>query len=352
VTTRHSLLHFLTLACFSALALWPGACSQPTQPQNTPAGPDTTSHDFIWEEITLGDDHSHLKDVFAISDSDVWAVGKITTRDSANGLVNHNAVHWDGHQWNIVDILIPLLGTNRSFPDPLTCVFAFSPTDVWFSGGGDVEHWNGKKFTSDMRINPLLAGGITRMWGNNGKMWFVGTNGSLVYYAPDQYRKVESGTPYDINDVWGTGDTALCVASNWLFENSESHILRLVNGKAEHAYESGIKRSEKCIWFAPGMRKLMVMGGFSMEWNGKEWWRFAVPSIWYKMSLRGNSPSDIFAADQYGGILHYNGVSWIKYEGVCSQNYNFMGLACTKNQVWAVGDDDIGHLIIVHGRRR
>jgi hypothetical protein len=341
----------LVVSVCGALGLLPVSCDavEPVQ-RIVPSGPDTTSHDFVWEEITFGDDHSHLRDIYAISDTDVWAVGCITTRDSQNNLINHNAVHWNGREWEIVDIPVRLIDTPYSFIDPLLCVFAFSHDDVWFSAGGSVERWNGKRFSSDLTINPLLSGAVLKMWGHAGEMWFVGRSGSIVHYNQGEYRKIETEMPYDINDVWGVGDTALCIASNWLFEASESHVLRLVNGTAEHAYENGLQRAMKCIWFTPGMKKLLAMGGFALEWNGTEWKRFADQTRYYCMAMRGNSASDVFIADQGGSVAHYNGISWMKYN-ICSQKYYFMGLACTGNNVWIVGDDDIGHLIILHGRR-
>jgi hypothetical protein len=345
-------ISMLVVSFCGALGLMPVSCDavEPVQ-RIVPSGPDTTSHDFVWEEITFGDDHSYLKDVYAISDTDVWAVGQITTRDSQNNLIDHNAVHWNGREWEIIDIPVYLPGTTHSHTYPLVCVYAFSHHDVWFSAGGDVVRWDGRSFCYDFTSNAILKGGVIKMWGHDGNMWFVGNKGFIAYYANGTYSKIESGITYDINDVWGVGDTALCIASDCLYDVSESHVLRLVNGTAEHAYENGLLQAMKCIWFTPGMSTLLAMGGFDLEWNGTTWKRFACPTQWFCMALRGNSSSDIFCAGQHGTLAHYNGISWKSFDSICSQYYYFRGLSCTRNNVWIVGVDDIGHLIILHGRR-
>jgi hypothetical protein len=100
------LIRYPAMAALYVAALLLAACSD-DEPVAPPAEPDSSSHAFTWEEISNGDDHSYLKDVYAINDTDVWAVGCITTRDTLQSwkpLIKHNAVHWDGREWKIVDV--------------------------------------------------------------------------------------------------------------------------------------------------------------------------------------------------------------------------------------------------------
>ncbi len=60
------------------LLLFAASCEQvPMEPIGA-HGPDTTSHDFVWDAMTMGYDHTSLYDAYAISDTDVWVGGDIT----------------------------------------------------------------------------------------------------------------------------------------------------------------------------------------------------------------------------------------------------------------------------------
>jgi hypothetical protein len=280
-------------------------------------------------------------------------VGLFTTRLQNGDLVNHNALHWDGRTWTIVDVPISIPGTPSYEIDPIVSVIAFDHNDVWFDGQ---VRWNGENLKYDLKINnDWFPRGVYKMWGRNkNDFYVVGGYGAIAHYSYGTFTKLESGTTYDVNDVWGVGDTALCVASNWLGQASDSYVFRLVNGKIDSAYSLGLPRAMKCVWFCEGMRKLTVAGGYYAEWSGTEWKRRPNqdPLKFVYMSLRGNSPIDYFVADQRGGIAHFNGKTWKQYTNGISTDDYFMGLACTSKNVWAVGDNDIGRLFILHGTRK
>jgi hypothetical protein len=326
--------------------------SNPVTP-GTPAEPDSTSHDFVWEEISIGDDHSVLHDVYALNDTDVWAVGAFTTRKQNGDLMKHNALHWDGKTWTVIDVPIPLPGTSSHYPSEILSVIAFSHNDVWFEGGSSIVFWNGKKFYEDTQISGWFPLGVYKMWGKNrNDVYLVGGKGAIGHYRSGGFFKLKSGTTFDINDIWGVGDTAYCIASNWFGDYSESFIYRLVDGRVEPAYEAGLDKAMKSLWFCAGMQRLTAVGGFYEEWNGKAWQRSTPPLHWYHMGIRGNSPNDYFVVDQRGGIAHFNGKSWKKYTEGISNDLYFLAIACTPENVWAVSQNDIGRLVIVHGIRK
>ena len=195
--------------------------------------------------------------------------------------------------------------------------------------------------------------GIYKIWGRRpDDVYLVGGKGALAHYNGRIFRVLQSGIEYDFNDVWGCGDTALCIASNWLFENSASYVYRLVNGTAQQAYMEHLPRGMRSIWFLPGMRKLTAVGRWYMEWNGTVWAaRINPPLRYFFMSIRGNSPVDIFVLDQASGIAHYNGKSWVKRVFGNEGDNLFEALTCTENDVWAVGVNKMGRTLIVHGNR-
>ena len=333
------------------------SCSKDEAVQPVAAEPDSSSHDFTWEEITIGDDHSYLHDVYALNDTDVWAVGKITTRDTLQpwkSLIGHNALHWDGRSWEIVDVPIPLPGTNQKYASELNSVFAFHHNDVWF-GSGQVTFWDGEKYWTDETIYGHFPLGVYKIWGRRrDDVWLVGGKGALAHYDGNRrkFQVLQSGIAYDFNDVWGCGDTALCIASNWLWENSHSYVYRLVNGTAEQAYMKYLPRGMTSIWFCPGMRKLTAGGSFYVEWNGVEWKGQVNPPLRFgQIGIRGASPVDFFVVDQASGVAHYNGKSWVKHVVGNEGDNLFHALSCTRDQVWFVGSNQLGRTIIIHGKR-
>ena len=98
------------------------------------------SHNFTFEMITFGREigSSVLYDVAIIDENNIWAVGDIWIKDdtSSLGYTKYNAVHWDGSQWE--------LKVNNSyvqgFAVPITSIWAFSESDIWFAHCGYMVH--------------------------------------------------------------------------------------------------------------------------------------------------------------------------------------------------------------------
>jgi hypothetical protein len=120
-------------------------------------------------------DSSSLSGVAALSGSDAWAVGSMTSGGVQQALVEH----WDGAGWSVV--ASPSPGDSSS----LSGVAALSGSDAWAvgsmtSGGVQqalVEHWDGTSW--NVVASPALAGS-----------------------------GLASVSPLRENDVWAVGDTA------------------------------------------------------------------------------------------------------------------------------------------------
>jgi hypothetical protein len=79
----------------------------------------------------------HLADVGGSSGNNLWAVGEFGAGVSARPLV----AHWNGIKWSVSHI--PFSHLKPRHDGGLNGVFAVSPTNVWAVGFG-IEHWNGK----------------------------------------------------------------------------------------------------------------------------------------------------------------------------------------------------------------
>jgi Carboxypeptidase regulatory-like domain len=111
-------------------------------------------------------DQSILTGVAAISPTDAWAVGTFRTTDPADAA--SLTLHWNGTAWT-------------SFPNncgtSLREVFALSATNVWAVGGSSTCRWNGTTWTSIPAAPPIGQGfldlqDVTGTAANN--LWAVG----------------------------------------------------------------------------------------------------------------------------------------------------------------------------------
>ncbi len=155
---------------------------------------DTTSHEFVWEKIELGNLGGFFKDVAAISENDVWAVGFLPVQPMSTVDAN-NAAHWDGQSWTLHPILFPTFcGSSGETAAPAEAVFAFSSDDVWFTNGGTFVQWDGTKFNKICMERDFLQGGILKIWGTSSVNLFgVGHRGEIIRFDGASWQRMESG---------------------------------------------------------------------------------------------------------------------------------------------------------------
>jgi hypothetical protein len=121
-----------------------------------------------------------LNDVWAISSTDVWAVGVFT-----NPNFQTMTLHWNGIAWTVV----PSPNRGRANGDLLRGVTATSPTDVWAVGMTDygvdadalILHWAGATWDIVPQAsadNDWLTGAFAL---SSSKVWAVGHTG----FSPD-----------------------------------------------------------------------------------------------------------------------------------------------------------------------
>lgn len=140
-------------------------------------------------------DQSVVRDIVAISPTDVWAVGGYSATDQGNSNSYAFSLHWDGSTWTEIP-------TPQPSPCPdctnvtLWAVDASGPNDVWACGDKYVQgpagflgshmlvmHWNGSSWT--VMNTPLLDGGGDILFGVEAiapnDVWFFG---DALYQGP------------------------------------------------------------------------------------------------------------------------------------------------------------------------
>lgn len=306
------------------------SCCKDTSTYPPPnGGTDTTSHDFSSEIFSWGHHSSSLlRDVAIINKNEIWAVGKIHTEDtdrwnedSTEWIQAYNAVHWDGEKWKLKWIITPFRDYTI-IPD-IEGIFAFNENDIWITSGTP-KHWDGEKWINfnlwDMGVLDENDGGVSKIWGTSSSdMYFVGRKGTIVYYNGLNWKKIESGTELDIEDIWGavdtkTGENHILCAACLKFEAAEPKLLRIHSDNSISEENWPYPNNDvHSVWFKDKNNVFICGGGvYKRDFQGK-FTRFSqLPKI-FMNRIRGNDINDIFIAGDFGILAHYNGKKWREF---------------------------------------
>ena len=129
----------------------------------------------------------YLNAVWASGPNDVWAVGQL-------GLI----LRWDGTSWN--------LQTGGGSYD-LNGAWGFNANDVWAVGSqGYTWHWNGSTWSA--ATSPTASTKISGVWGSaTNDIWAAGAGGYILHYTggtgSSAWASVSSPTTADLRYVWG-----------------------------------------------------------------------------------------------------------------------------------------------------
>ena len=311
---------------------------------------DTTSHEVEWTIFRFGYIGSYLRDVFIISEDDIWAVGFIETEETLhNDTLNpYNAVHWNGNEWELKRI--PSTYKGSAYPTPLTSVYAFSSSDIW-ANTGFPKHGDGSNWTlyhlQDMGIQ--YSGVIEKCWGTSSdNMFFSGTKGCLIHYIGGNWIVINTNTHRSIDDIYGLSANLIYMVGSDQDTWSSNFII----------YEDGQIRNidfpDTCMQavYATAWDDVYLAGQGLLYYDGRQinnWpWPDELPMNLLQ-AVRGNGSNDIFLAGHMGTIIHYNGKTWKYYEDLFETNALY-AISVTNSRIVAVG---LGGQqgIIYHGRR-
>jgi hypothetical protein len=326
---------------------------------------DTTSHDFSWELIEIPSSYGSgaLYDIALVSEFEAWAVGEIYA-DSTQPWLPYNAVHWDGQQWELKRITVKLNygGGNviSTDADPIKTIYRSSDGNVWFvSMAGGVTVYDGADWNYLIIPYGKGPGGANAVWGTSSSdLYFVGMNGNITRYDGQSWQKLESGTDLRINDIWGaknekTGEwEILCVAAR-LDRNEGSALLKIDGDGVEKLQTEGLSWSLKAVWFIPGVIYYIGGDGLYPSRNLTARWHTIPSPFLYKHAIRGQAVNDVIVAGSFGLLSHFNGVSWLHYNGghFPSTSAAYRGVAIHNDIIVAVGYYNLRNGIVAVGRR-
>jgi hypothetical protein len=300
---------------------------------------DTTSNNFTWQTFTFGASNagsSSLNDVAIISPDNIYAVGEVYLDDSTGqpDPQSYAIAHWDGSNWQLKKLYDP----NNNLIPVLRGILFFSPSDIWLTDGG-VYHWDGNSQKVDASFDRIsLIGGtengqsVNILWGTSSSdIYGVGYNGMITHYNGSTWQKIESGTQYDITDIWGIssmGSISKVIAVAYPPGPGESTIFSLISGSAIDTLDLPGERFGS-IW-TYGMKT--YAGGLKTWVSTNNNWKQVLDNGY---RIRGSQYNNIIGA-LINKIVHFNGTRWQDIVGVPSE-FSTNGVSTKDNIVVAVG---------------
>jgi len=309
---------------------------------------DTTSHNFTWQTFTFGQHSSSaLYDVAIINENNIWAVGEIyMNRPDGNPDPDYyNAAHWNGTEWELKRIPSIICGSSSKIYSAIYAVYTFSEKSIYFSDGAEVIYFDGLEYRQDCSINSLITGKINKLWGSSSNdLYAVGNGGNIAHYKNGSWKKIESGTELNINDIWGFADgssgfSKYLAAENQIIRIDGKGILTKTMIEQTTFVNSLWSKSDNLIYTA---------GDGLTLYKNYSWLKNSNLGLNLIYRVRGEDYNNIAGISANRKIYHFNGNSW--YGIVTEPNNTFLKVEITTNIIACVGWQDDKALITIFKR--
>ncbi len=356
------------LSLVLSILVLPSCTDEPlAQPPDDPpphVQQDTTSHDVEWTVYTWGEPRgtSAFYDVFAISDTDVWAVGEVYMntglKDSLGREIDIvNVARWNGKEWTPTNVPSATSAPWKlDYWRRINAVFAFASNDVWMATEARTYiHYDGKNFTSERIIEQ--RGDPKRIWGRTpGDIYICGDNGSLTRYYRGIFHLMETGTDVYLSDIYGA-DNGDFWTGGYQYWDLGRAFLKITGGKVinvdrrfQFLGASNVWVYEDTLYADVGTGVFIQSVRDTTHWRFMHWKEIAYP-LGFIRGFRGSAHNNLFAVGDFGTIIHYNGKTWYMYPFFSLSNHTrFWSVTVTKQNVWCVGTDPQDRAVIYHGK--
>lgn len=244
-----------------------------------------------------------LLKLHAISESDIWAVS------------SSRIVHYDGKIWNT----IANCGSTAGFAD----VFAPSNSDVWFIEGRRVLRLQSNTITEiPITLNDPNTK-LRALWGVSGKIWLVGTGGTIFQWDGTTFTAQNSGVSSNLNAIWGPdGQNLWAVGDNGTVLRYNGTTWAKENVTATAHLQSVHGASSSSVW---------VVGANStlLRWNGSAWVNQVLLPSTNMLSISVDGGNNGWITTQGGELFRGTAGNWmVHYSGLLSR---------PNNEVWSFG---------------
>lgn len=335
------------------------SCSEepPVKPLPPPAPPDTTTHEYRWEEILVNGtgEGMDLYDVWAFSPENVWVVGAIR-HGGYPAYFQPNVYHWDGKKWEFRSIPIRGFGPDSGAIENhahLSALWGFSPNDIFFTTeqGGHAYTWmrvRGADTTYDSHYLVQYGLGQGHIWALDSNRIFIGGhNCDALFYDGTTFKPINanlSGFFGEMLDLWAPDPSHVfaCLSStNW--PPSPHYFLKFNGIGWETLWRSDTSPSlsdsvyfglPQAVWGVPGEDSMWVSGLWigRMKKDGSGKIRAMLKNDKYgAYTIRGTAGNNVFFAGGAGNIIHWNGSTFFQYK-------DFLGKPYFASKIFMFGD--------------
>jgi hypothetical protein len=280
-----------------------------------------TSHDYTWEEITIGDDgySNALYDVWGTDENNVYAVGGF----NING-TNYGVYHWDGNTWT------PIADAGGY------AIFVFSENDIWVAGG-EVFHFDGNRWS--MITDNVIRNNIEyrAVWGTSSEnMYFGNIWGKIVHWDGSRGSLEEVPTEINIKDIYGISAENIRAAGNGFWLPGIAYRYNGLNWEIVSgidydniSLESVYMRNSKEIYYA---------GSGIIEYFGSSVRHISNLTNKSLYCIRGRKETPDMLGVGYEEILHFNGIDWKSYRSELNlSDKKYFGVFFSGKTVFIVG---------------
>ncbi|MFH1194551.1 MAG: hypothetical protein V1720_02485 [bacterium] len=290
------------------------------------------NHNYIWEEITIGEWQSVLYDVWGTDENNVYAVGDITVNGE-----NYGLLHYDGNNW------IPTHGAGGN------AIFGFGANDIW-TVGGQVYQYDGNKWipkayliedNGDIKVLDNVLREHTPYhgtWGmSSSDLYFASQRGTIVHWNGQKATLMETPTKIFLTDIWGASESLILACGNTMV--TPSTVLKY-NGQYwrlmseldldTELYESVYVMSES---------EYYVSGSKTLRYYNNRWTEELKGAIGIIHKIRGDrNTGQVVAVGSAGTLWHFNGVDWCDFTNIAFKEYTTIyGIYVFEKTIFAVG---------------
>ncbi len=298
------------------------------------ASPGLADMEWEWQHpLPVG---NNLKDVYAVSDSDVFMVGEFGT-----------ILHYDGATYDLMEsgVKTHLFGVWAGSADDVFAVGWETPENDYMAR---ILHYDGSAW-SEMACP--ATDWLAAVWGSSGSDVFaVGRHGAIQHYDGSTWSDMTDSVTYInpdtypsyLHGVWGSsGSDVFAVGEQIVDGNTNTALILHYNGStwtemacsgAKHLYD---------VWgtsagdvFAVGYDD--SNNAIVIHYDGATWSEVTIPVNDTLYAVWGNSGSDVFAAGHGGTLLHYDGATWSEMTSPVTDRFHGVW-GSSGSDVFAVG---------------
>ena len=282
-----------------------------------------TSHNYTWQEFTIGDWQSVLYDVWGTDENNVWAVGSVTINDTVYGVLRWNGIEW-----------LPVK-KNGGF----LAIYGFSTTDIWAVGGA-VWHFNGIVWEEYTYRDPVINNNITytSVWGTSSNDLYLGNGGGkIIHWDGSMATVMETNNSIHISDIDGfSSNFILAVGSTGVSPSAGI----MYNGTSWQPIPGLVVTNHKYkTVYVINNHEYVVGGSRTYHFYNNTWHTVIGDTLGEIQDLKGDKATgEMIAVGDVTTMVHYNGVDW-KNISISGNNFKPYGVYIKNNKVFIVGSE-------------